>query len=477
MLRLPTMVWLYGIAVAVRALAALLPDVHVADGDWPAYATVAHNMLSGCGVSLSPPDSGVCVPHFGGNGLPGYPTFIAIVWSLTDTSGGTPVIWAQLLVSALAVPRLAYGVARMSGTRAGLLCGLLAALSPLQSFMVTYRLAEALTLGATNWLLAELALSFAARRLRVLAVTLPLLLALFLRLDSVLLTIPVGLVALRIHGFRRGLIRGAMVALLLALPLAAWTARNFSVGVPLLPASRAWMLPDGSTGPLGYLAWLKQWVTNEDQRSALAFFKNNDYAAIHLLPGAFLPADQAARAQSLLDALKAHDGQPFPSDIDAEFATLATELRQSRTAAQTAELRLIQAATVWRSWIELLPKELRPGDEPLSPTLLADWVGRSLFGGLGALFNTLTRFYRFGLGLLFLVSVATLPWQTYPRATFTLAAVAVVVLKSILSASGLFIEARYNVTAVPFIELTVMLMLAEWLSRRHPAVVRAAVQA
>ncbi|MBT5399653.1 hypothetical protein HOL24_03820, partial [bacterium] len=46
-------------------------------GDWDIYSTVAENILNGCGVSLSNPESGECVPHFGGNQLPGFPAFVA----------------------------------------------------------------------------------------------------------------------------------------------------------------------------------------------------------------------------------------------------------------------------------------------------------------------------------------------------------------------------------------------------------------
>ncbi len=469
MLRWRILAVLYGIAIAIRAVTLLLPDVHAPDGDWPVYATVARNILDGCGVSLSPPGSGECRPHFGGNGLPGYPAFIAVVWSLSG-GGKIPVLWAQALVSALAVPRLAYAVSRLAGARAGLLCGAVAALSPLQAFMVRYGLAEALTLGALNWLLAELALSLAVGRLRVVAVAAPLAAALFLRLDSVVYTVPVAIVALQIHGLRIGLLRGVAVAVCLALPLGSWTARNLAAGVPVLPTARQWMLPDGSRGPLGYLAWLREWVTNEDQRSAAAFFQVDTYQMIHLLPGSFLPAGEAARAQTLLDQLKRHAGQPFPPAIDAAFATMAADLRQSRPALETAELRLIQGATLWRSWIEPLPKELRPADGPLSPGLLLTWLGRALGGSASALLNTLTRFYRVALGLAFLVAVATLPRQPPARAALTLGASSIVLLKSTLAATGLFLEARYNVTAVPIVELTVMLMVAERLWQQQPTV-------
>ncbi|MBT4732560.1 hypothetical protein HOB87_11415, partial [Candidatus Woesearchaeota archaeon] len=53
-------------------------------GDWDIYSTVAENILNGCGVSLSNPESVECIPHFGGNQLPGYPAFVALLWEVFD---------------------------------------------------------------------------------------------------------------------------------------------------------------------------------------------------------------------------------------------------------------------------------------------------------------------------------------------------------------------------------------------------------
>ena len=53
-------------------------------GDGHTYKLVAMNILSGCGVSISLPDSNECIPHFGGNQGPGYPLFIAIISVLSD---------------------------------------------------------------------------------------------------------------------------------------------------------------------------------------------------------------------------------------------------------------------------------------------------------------------------------------------------------------------------------------------------------
>ena len=440
------------LAVCLRAVVISL-GASGSDGDWPVYARVAHNILGGCGVSLSAPGA-ACVPHFGGNGLPGYPAFIAAVWGIFG--GGKPaVLWAQGILSALAVPRLAYGMGRLARRPVGWLCGLVAALSPLQAFMAREGLAETLSLAAANWLIAELALSLAGRRLRVVPVAAALLCAVFLRLDSVLFALPVAVVALAIYGVARAVRPGLVVAGLVCVPLALWSVRNMVQGVGVLPPARGWMLPDGSTGPLGYLDWLKQWVTTQDQRSAAAFFAGTDYRMIHILPGRFFPASQAAAANGLIADLRLHTGQPFPEGIDRAFAGLADDARARRGLATTIELRLSQAAGLWARWAEPLPPEVRPG-----PGGFAGWVKRALTQSLGTLLNTMTRCYRcvLGVGFLTALGLAASGRVHAVARVFVLAAASLVVAKTIVAVAGLFLEARYTVTAVPFMEVAVVLV-------------------
>ncbi len=444
---------LFVLAVATRAVVIRLGASGSDAGDWPVYARVAHNILSGCGVSLSPPGA-PCQPHFGGNGLPGYPAFIAAVWAVFGAGKGA-VLGAQGIVGALAVPRLTWGIGQLAGRRAGLACGLVAAASPLQAFMVREGLAETLTLAAANWLIAELALSLAERRLRVVPLAAALAGAVFLRLDSVVFALPVAIVGLAMRGWGAWRPVG-LVAVLVCVPLAGWSARNVVVGVPVLPPARGWMLPDGRTGPLGYLAWLKQWVTTQDQRSASMFFDGTNYRMIHILPGAFFPARQWAAVGTLLADLRTHTGEPFPAAIDQGFAGLAADARAGRGLGGTLALRGAQAAGFWARWAEPLPPEARPASGGIGL-----WMKRALTQSVGTLLNTATRCYRCLLGMAFLAALmAAAARRISPLArVLVVAAGSVVAAKTILAVAGLFLEARYTVTAVPFMEVAVVLAL------------------
>jgi hypothetical protein len=247
-----------------------------------------------------------------------------------------------------------------------------------------------------------------------------------------------------------------MLAGLVCVPLALWSARNVVRGVGVLPPARGWMLPDGSEGPLGYLDWLKQWVTTQDQRSAAAFFEGTNYRLIRILPGPFLSAPQRAAATGLLSDLRAHTGEPFPASIDHAFARLADDARVRRGLGQTLALRGRQAAAFWARWAEPLPPEVRPASGGL-----LGWLKQALTQSLGTLLNTMARCYRCVLGVLFLAAAALAPFGRVAKAArvFVAAAISLVLAKTILGVAGLFLEARYTVTAVPFMEVAVLLVL------------------
>lgn len=460
------------LALAIRATFLLLTD-SPDTGDWQVYARVAANILRGCGVSLSDPAAPDCLPHFGGNGLPGYPAFIAAVWTVIGP-GKPPVLWMQAAVGALVVPYLAHAVARMAGARAGLLAGLFAALSPVQTYMLRYGVAETLTIAAANWLLAELALSVAQRRLRTLPVAASVAAAIWLRLDSVLFLIPVAMIGLWLHRPVAALARGALLACLLLLPLGLWTLRNVTVGLPVAPPAAGWMLPDGSQGPLGYQAWVKQWVITEEQRNDATWFEVDEYDRIRLAPGYARSAEEKAEVDALVERLRAASGRPFPPDIDAAFARLADERARERSGTETVTLRLVQGWGMWRDWSAPLDPKLVPSGAETWADYIAGWARNVRHGTTQAKLRAFGFAYRFTLGAAFLLvsAWAILRWRS-PVQVFALGALGLVLTKSMLAVSGLFMEVRYSATAAPAIELTVALGLAALWSglpaRRAPA--------
>ena len=195
----PTIAFL---GVAALAFLARLPFILLfptGGGDSDVYTTVAQNILSGCGVSLSDPASGACVPHFGGNQGPGYPIFMAAVWFLSNHAD-MAVRLVQAAILAAAIGFAAYALSALVKSRgAGLALGIVLALSPLQLAWPRYLQTETLSLAAVNCFFAVVLLSIRDNRLRVIAFGVTLAVGTFVRLDLVTLTIPVAVLAFALH--------------------------------------------------------------------------------------------------------------------------------------------------------------------------------------------------------------------------------------------------------------------------------------
>lgn len=325
------------IAVALAAVVPRLffsfayPDVI---GDGQVYLAVARNILDNACVSQSDPATGTCIPHWGGNQLPGYPAFVAASiwlggWMFGDVvATGT----AQSLVAALVAMRLAYALTKFLPISrvimvAGLVLGLSAVHVPWSRLIMT----ESLAISLAIWLFAELLLSHAQGRLRVLPIAFVLVCSTFVRYDGILLAVPVALVGLRLHNPVAAIRRGAMITLIVAVPLAAWTARSVAVGLPVLPPVTNSTDAEDAVGPNGFFSWLRTWVGNQDElKAALWPALRLHYTAIDLPERAYLDDSERVQVASLLGRLVAHDGETIPPDIDAAFAEMAVSRRAAR---------------------------------------------------------------------------------------------------------------------------------------------------
>ncbi len=292
-------------------------------GDWYTYGNVARNILEGCGVATS--FAGRCEPHFGGAHLPLYPALAAALWWMFGESEG---ILRAANVAAFAAANVVLARAVQTATRdrtAAYAVGLLAALSPLTARWFGLLQTEPLALTATTLLAAELLLTLALRRVRVMILSALVVLAVWVRLDGVLLLAPVALALWLALGWKRA--AGPMLVVVAAIGITsgAWSLRNIHVGVRPFPTG--WMLPDGTQGPFGYLAWLKTWIVTEETRAKATFFAVNQYRRIEIDPSAFRGFADQAEVAALLSRLHAAAGRPFPADIDAAFGQLADARR------------------------------------------------------------------------------------------------------------------------------------------------------
>ena len=341
------------LTIASRVVLGFIP--RLTSGDWPLYSDVARNILRGCGVAVTQADTGACVKHFGGNQLPLFPAFVAAIWGIVGESEISIRI-GQSVMAGLAAMWLVYAVARASrSSLATLLAGLALAASPAQGYLAGDLLTETLALAATQWVLAELLLSFADGAFRVLPLGLAMIAATWARMDGILLAVPVAATALWLHGPRQAIRTLVVAGLIAAAPLAGWAGRNIDVGISPLP--QIFTQVDGREGPLGYFAWLRTWiVTPQDRAAAMFFYRPFNFNGVVFPDNIYLDDTERTQVQALLIRLRAANGHPFPADVDAEFRKLAERRWQQQTAADVVNVNLRRAFWLVRGWIEpILP--------------------------------------------------------------------------------------------------------------------------
>jgi hypothetical protein len=324
-LGLPELKWLsfatFALVLILRLPLAILAPVVSPDG--ASSILVADNIFLNACISISPPDTAACIPHWGGNHLPGYPFFVGLIRYLAGTDLYFITVVQSVFVAA-AFARLVFALGRLVPASNILIAvGLVSALSPINIPWVRFVLPDALVVAATAVLFAELCLSLVDERLKVISVGAALLCACLLRYDAVLLAIPVAIVGLSLHSFRTAISKGFIVFLIVAIPVGSFMARNVYHGLSLVPRPG---IIDGSMPPDGYLRWGNTWITNLTQAGGMGYPINKFlYKMIVIDPVAYDNEEEKRQVEALLDKLQSHVGEPMPADIDNAFGRLAAE--------------------------------------------------------------------------------------------------------------------------------------------------------
>ena len=465
------------LAVALMVRLVFVFSAPFMGGDADIYTTVAENILRGCGVSLSDPGSSECVPHFGGNQLPGYPAFVALVWFVADHSNmAVRVFQSFLYVAALGWLMIAiHRYTRSKGLAIG--TGVVMALSPLEVAWPRYMQTETLALATTMWVLAELVISLGEQKLRIIPLALALTAAVFVRLDGILLCVPVALTAFLVHNPLKAMARGALVALLLCLPLAGWTVRNIVVDLPRLYPT-PFTMPDNAPPPLGYAAWGRTWITQEYQRPGWGWPVNRFvYDGIQIDDRAYDNPEEKKQVQGLLDELKNYTGKPFPKEIDDQFRRLAEERAEREPLRVRVWIPLLRMKSLWTNpycsfgWPNEMPSSFSY-EERLAFTRggILGKVKLALKYPFRSASKALNGLYRFFLIFSFLaVALGSFFRRAGPGRRIVWIAMAVVLARTVFMGIVGNVETRYTVEAVPGMEMAVVWAVGalwQWRSRR-----------
>jgi hypothetical protein len=435
-------------------------------GDSRVYTLVAKNILYGCGVSISELGSDICVPHFGGNQGPGYPAFIALIWSLSGHSD----LAVRLLQAIIYIMSIVYVVNSIhqytSSLKKALIVGLVLAISPLHVAWPRFIFTETLALAGTLWVFGALILSFHNRKLRILPIGIGLICVTFIRLDSILLVIPVAITAFIIHKPLDAVKRGLIVGMILAVPWCGWLARNAHVGLENVFVPVAVSL--NAKAP-GMFSWVRVWSTNQYSSIGVHFpVYAGDYDKISVAEEAYSTPKEREIVTALLKDLQTYKNMPFPPHIDSKFSLLA----QSRIKADPLEYFIIvpvkrifnfwsnpNAGYGWPGFNDILTAQDRL--EIMEAGVIAKLVLLKDYPAI-VVGRIIVQSWKF---LLYLGLILTL-WLSFKNNIYTDRKLIYLALSFVLARSYLagylnLTEARFSVMQMPIIEIVVTLVLID----------------
>ena len=338
-------IMILGIALFARILFILLTDPYLTP-DLSNYLTVANNIYQNFCISGSEPQSRECVPSWGGNQLPGYPVLIALTWSLIGKSTLSILILQSLLAS-LAICRLTYAIlVHTQRYDVALSAGMLLSLSPLDVGFSRAVLTETLAIGTTEWVLAELILSLAERRLRLVPLGLALVAAIFIRYDAILLCLLTAGVGFHLHPFGTAVRRGAVVALIVTLPLTGWLYRSVAVGLSYFPSPAT--TREGLPYASHIMQWGMTWIDTPEQMARFGWpLLEGSYSSMRVPPSAYVTRAEREEVERLLAALSRQDLKPVPSEIENAFASLAIARKHSYPLTVFVYKPIMRVVSLW----------------------------------------------------------------------------------------------------------------------------------
>ena len=445
-------------------------------GDYEIYTTVAENILNGCGVSLSNPLSEECIPHFGGNHGPGYPFYLSGIWYVFNHSDYA-VRFIQSIIYGLCSLWLIRATYHLTKDKSILIVmGLLLAFSPLLIAWPRYVQTETLSIAATIFLLAEIILSFSARKIRIFPIGIALILATWIRLDNIFLTIPVAVVVIYIHGFKEGFIKGIIIATILASTWGAWTTRNIIVELPsLFPTDM--VMPDGSRSPTGYLKWTSTWITHEYERpGALWGINRKNYDGINIPDHAYADNIEKIKITKLLKELKVVTKKDFPKKIDDEFKNIAINKIRNNPFKYWVINPSIRALRIWSNpfssfgWPNEMPHSgLSKTDRLKAAKGNKDiLIQKAIEFPMHALSKGFNAFYRIILMTLLGFSLLRLIIKKNEDDINFLGLVTIsyILARTLFFSLNSNFETRYMITTIPFIEIFVLMSIISMFKKK-----------
>ena len=290
-----------------------------------------------------------------------------------------------------------------------------------------------------------------------------------MRLDAILLVVPISLAAFIIHKPSEAIKRGLAIGLVLALPWSGWLARNTQVGLDNIFKPIIVELYEKTPG---IFSWTSTWSTTQYSSNAVHFpVFTLAYDEIKIDAKAYSSQEELETVNALIEELKNFKNTPFPKDIDNRFAVLA---ENRKVEDPLRSFFIIPMKRIVNFWLNFHAGYGWPGfGAQLSAQDRLDLVEAGVVEKLQLVKDypvivtgrIITQTWKLLLYLGFGLSL----WLSFKNKTsrhrkLVFLALSFILVRSYLAGYMNIIEARYSVMQMPIIELVVVLVLTDALS-------------
>jgi hypothetical protein len=362
-------------------------------GDTFIYGDIAKNWLAHGTYSLS--DDAIIRPTL--IRLPGYPAFLAVVFSIFGREHYTAVMVVQALIDTNTCLVIAALALELMSDRAAKAAYLLAATCPFTASYVAAPLTETLSIFC-----AAHALYYGVRGIKSLSSSQPsqwlwlfaglwTAAGILLRPDGglVLAALALGLAILLLRGpdRRRVIVAGALLAFVSLAPLGPWALRNWRTFHVIQPLAPRYANDPGEFVPHGFNRWVRTWLADYVSVDEVYWAVSGDPLDFNLLPErAFDSREQYEATRAIVSQ---YNQQLYMDpELDAAFEKIAHDRVHRKPFRYYVWLPVLRIADMWlRPRTELLPIELRWWEfEDTGESVFAlFWAGLNAFYLLAAL--------------------------------------------------------------------------------------------
>ena len=441
------------------------------------HLIVANNILSGCGISDSLPEDKECILSHGGQKGPGYPILLAFLLKISNGS----ILFARLFNSLFLSISILYFLNSLNllikSKTSFLIIGIILSLSPVTVPWSRHILTESISISLTLLIFSEILKMICLKKFNFLRISIFITFATFVRLDLILLFIPIIFALFITFKFTKILRNTIIIFIIFLTTWSLWFARNYYNDLNVFPQHQGiniFRTSDNQENYIfskdGFFKWSNTWVYNMHQRSSVIHPQMN-YKDIYVdFRNIGLDEDLKNRSKELLEELKEHDGNPFPKNIDDKFSKLAKKIISRNKLNYYFILPIKRMFYQWgnitnsNGW----PLELKKMSYEERITLMNSSIKEKIRFAKNNLTLTLFKFFPNCWRILILITflISTIYFREKILRNFILITLLFFIIKSIFSVYFVFIEVRYLVNILPIFETITCLFLINFINKK-----------